>query len=405
METIDIRPAATLGELEQAYDLWASVFPENRSFFQLRLDHDSAYRLETTWIAMVDGTIASSVQIFPYEMRWGTVALKVGGIGNVATLPEYRSRGLAQRLLRRQSEYMASQGYDLSLLFTDKYSFYEQIGWRSIADSLLATDASSLKGDGVAAQQETYRIRRYEETSDLAQVSRMYEQFADGMTGPMLRTLDYWRGQSAWRAVPPEKFLVAESGGELAAYLRYKLTKTGDLHIADCCYLPGRGEAAGLLLQAALQAESEAAKVTAHLPEGHFLHDGLLRRGASVETDMSKMWKPFRLADTLGKMAPELARRIRSAGAAGGSPQLPVQLLLTVGNEEAVVCIREDGAEVLPAAQSVRYNVAITLSDSEWVTLLLKGCDALKRQLPAGSEYVRALFPRQTYVFWPVDHF
>lgn len=202
METIDIRPVVTQNEFERACELWGTVFPEDRSFFQDRLVHDTSYHMDTTWIASVDGTIASAMQIFPYRMRWGSAELKAGGIGNVATLPQYRSRGLAQLLLRRQSEYMASHGYDLSLLFT-----------------------------------------------------------------------------------------------------------------------------------------------------------------------------------------------------------LPAELLFVVGGEEAIVRIRDEDVEVMPVTQSVRYNVSVALSESEWVTVLLKGFDALQRQLPGGSEYVRALFPTQPYVFWPVDHF
>jgi GNAT superfamily N-acetyltransferase len=402
METIDIRPAVTRSELEQAYDLWATVFPEDRSFFQERLDYDTTYRMETTWIASVNGTIASSAQIFPYRMRWGSAELKVGGIGNVATLPQFRGRGLAQRLLRRQSEYMASHGYDLSLLFTDKHSFYEQVGWRTVADPVLAADAFALRR--YAESKPPYRIRPFEEASDLTQVSRMYAQFIDEWSGPMLRTIDYWRGQSAWKAVWPEHFLVAEAGGRLAAYLRYKITRKSELQIADCCYEPGQEQAAKALLLAAAAAEKHAVKVKAQLPSGHILHDELRKHGAVVEADSSKMWKAFSLADTVSKIAPELALRIRRANGPG-KPELPAAILLAVGDEEALVRVWEEAVEAEPVTDSVSYNAAITLSEIEWVNLLLKGSGALERPLPSGSEYLRALFPERPYVFWPVDNF
>jgi predicted acetyltransferase len=70
------------------------------------LDYDKAYSMETTWVALVNGVVAAAIQIFPFQIRWGSVELKVGGIGNVATLPEYRSRGLAQQILHRQSSFM-----------------------------------------------------------------------------------------------------------------------------------------------------------------------------------------------------------------------------------------------------------------------------------------------------------
>ena len=116
--SIQVRQIINRQELENCYDLWDSVFEVGRPFFQVRLDADSSYALETTWGAWIDGRLASAVQIFPYLARYGTVCLKVGGIGNVATLPEYRGQGLAQLILRQQVQWMKAMDYDLSLLFT-----------------------------------------------------------------------------------------------------------------------------------------------------------------------------------------------------------------------------------------------------------------------------------------------
>ncbi|MDA8206843.1 MAG: GNAT family N-acetyltransferase, partial [Thermaerobacter sp.] len=82
---IEVRQIVNRTELEQCYDIWGSVFPEERAFFQERLDYDRSYQLETTWIAAVDGVIASAMQIFPYVARYGIAQLRVGGIGSVAT--------------------------------------------------------------------------------------------------------------------------------------------------------------------------------------------------------------------------------------------------------------------------------------------------------------------------------
>ncbi|MEK3724683.1 GNAT family N-acetyltransferase [Paenibacillus sp. FSL H8-0034] len=131
METIHIRTIHSRKELEQIYDVWDTVLPRGKSFFQERLEYDNAYSTDTTWIAVIDGVIAAAVQLFTLRIRFGSLELKLGGIGNVSTLPEYRKRGLAQRILRRQSEFMKQNGYDLSLLNTNIQSFYEQVGWFS----------------------------------------------------------------------------------------------------------------------------------------------------------------------------------------------------------------------------------------------------------------------------------
>jgi len=62
LEKIEVRAVRSKDELNEAYDLWGEVFPEDRSFFQERLDFDNSYDLNTTWIAKVNGDVAASVQ-------------------------------------------------------------------------------------------------------------------------------------------------------------------------------------------------------------------------------------------------------------------------------------------------------------------------------------------------------
>ncbi|GMA65180.1 GNAT family N-acetyltransferase [Alicyclobacillus fastidiosus] len=104
MQRVEIRQVRHRHELEASFDLWGLVFSnESREFFQERLDFDTHYADETTWIAKVDGVIASAIQIFPYRARLENLELLVGGIGSVATHPEYRGRGLAQEIYTLKS--------------------------------------------------------------------------------------------------------------------------------------------------------------------------------------------------------------------------------------------------------------------------------------------------------------
>ena len=84
-------------------------------------------------LVALDGTrLVSSVQIFDKRIRLGRAVAGVGGIGSVATHPEYERRGLATLLLRRAIEEMQRRGHCLSLLFTGRLSFYDRLGWESV---------------------------------------------------------------------------------------------------------------------------------------------------------------------------------------------------------------------------------------------------------------------------------
>ncbi|CAG7644875.1 GNAT family N-acetyltransferase [Paenibacillus allorhizosphaerae] len=406
METIQIRPVVSRMELERAYDIWGTVFAAGRSFFQERLDYDDAYAMDTTWIALVDGEIAAAIQIFPYRMRYGSVQLKVGGIGSVATSPEYRKRGLAQRILRCQSEYMEDNGYDASLLFTGIHSFYEQVGWVRSVNNIWNAKASELK---LCAFETSGSVRTYED-ADLTRVMDIYEEMNSGLTGSMIRTKAYWQGQSQWKAVKPEHFLVAEGSGtgtgsgNIMAYMRYKIRKDGQqLQIAECCYESGQEKAALSLLQGALDAQPDVQSVQAALPAGHALLECFRGHGTSGTT-ASAMWKSFDIVRLLTKLAPELTRRVRQSSAADGIV-FPVALLIGVGEQEAVLRIREEEVEVVKASAAVSYHLAVHFSEAEWITLLLKGCDALEKPPSQGHDYLRILFPETPYIFWSTDNF
>ncbi|NEW04925.1 GNAT family N-acetyltransferase [Paenibacillus sp. SYP-B3998] len=399
METIEIRQALNRSELDQVFDICAEVFPEDRPFFQERIDYDCTYALETTHLAFVDGIFAATVQVFPYMMRWGSIALKVGGIGSVATLPKYRNRGLAQQLMRRQSDYMKVNGYDLSMLLTGRNSFYEQVGWCTIPEEPWVADASLLRADSL----ESYRIRFFEE-ADLDQVSQIYAASNLQAVASMVRSIAYWKGQLAWKAVKSERFLVAEgTRGQLVAYLRYKIVKDNQLIIADCGYLSEAKQAAIDLLGQALAAEA-CTTVRAMLPSYHILNDYLSDNGARREIDREKMWKAFSLTGSFIKMVPELKRRIQKSHVK--LFEQPTFLLFTIGCcEEAQLYVHEDKVEVMQVHDSLTYNFRFQFNDKEWITLLLKGFQALNREELQGSEVLNVLFPETPYVFWEVDYF
>jgi predicted acetyltransferase len=76
-----------------------------------------------------DGRIVSCVNIYPSRVQWGDAVLSVGGIGGVATDPEYRSGGLAGRNLEDSLDHMTRSGMDISILWTGINDYYRRWGW------------------------------------------------------------------------------------------------------------------------------------------------------------------------------------------------------------------------------------------------------------------------------------
>jgi GNAT superfamily N-acetyltransferase len=88
----------------------------------------------------VDGKIVSIVGILERTALAGQQTIRLGGIGGVATLPEYRARGLAGALLRASVDFMRdSMHVDFGLLFCGDgmVPYYSKFGWQVISDPVV----------------------------------------------------------------------------------------------------------------------------------------------------------------------------------------------------------------------------------------------------------------------------
>jgi GNAT superfamily N-acetyltransferase len=81
----------------------------------------------------VHGKIVSIVGILERIARAGEQTLRLGGVGGVATLPEYRRRGLAGALLRASADFMRDPlGVDFGFLLCSEamVDYYSKLGWQ-----------------------------------------------------------------------------------------------------------------------------------------------------------------------------------------------------------------------------------------------------------------------------------
>ncbi|HPU86083.1 MAG TPA: GNAT family N-acetyltransferase [Candidatus Latescibacteria bacterium] len=84
----------------------------------------------------VNGRVISNVSIYPARVQWGDAVLKIGGIGGVATDPDYRKHGFAGAILQHCIEYMEKElNCDLSILWTGIPDYYRRWGWEHAAQN------------------------------------------------------------------------------------------------------------------------------------------------------------------------------------------------------------------------------------------------------------------------------
>lgn len=150
------------GKLSVEY--WAQNYPQ--------LYQKDAQRASNFLILKEGEKIVSHVGLFPMELMAYGRRLKVGGIGGVATLQEYRGRGYMSQLLNFAIAKMRQEGYHFSVLWGDRQR-YGAFGWERgvLAWEFLVTHRSLIRSGVPKAKAWKYDGSE----GDLESIIRMHE--------------------------------------------------------------------------------------------------------------------------------------------------------------------------------------------------------------------------------------
>ncbi|CAM5379893.1 GNAT family N-acetyltransferase OS=Lysinibacillus sphaericus OX=1421 GN=LS41612_07495 PE=4 SV=1 [Lysinibacillus sphaericus] len=84
-----------------------------------------------------------SFLILPLNMTIHGENYEMGGIGFVATYPEYRQQGIMKKLIIASLKEMRQNGQTISVLAPFSVSFYRYFGWELFFDKLQYTISQS----------------------------------------------------------------------------------------------------------------------------------------------------------------------------------------------------------------------------------------------------------------------
>jgi aminoglycoside 2'-N-acetyltransferase I len=87
----------------------------------------------------INEELVSHVEIVERDVFVGRKRVKVGGIGGVMTLPEWRCQGLAQAGMRKAQEFICKElDVDFGLLMCDRkmVPYYSKLGWIEVEGPL-----------------------------------------------------------------------------------------------------------------------------------------------------------------------------------------------------------------------------------------------------------------------------
>lgn len=242
------------------------------------------------------------------QVRVGRAVLRVGGIGGVGTLPEWRGKGLSRRAMESAVELMQRERYDLSLLHGIQ-DFYHRFGY---VTCMPEHEFSMDLRDAERAPRGA-RLRRMRE-GDRQAVVRIYSRDNALRTGSAVRPAKGWGGfpRGTWwtyRALP---YVVVDARGAVQGYVVCN-------DVQDVCRaseVGGEGEevfAAILshLAQRALRLRRETvwANVPADHPFAVYCRRFGLRQHSLYPREAQFMGRVIDLETCLHALLPELAWR------------------------------------------------------------------------------------------------
>jgi predicted acetyltransferase len=181
---------------------------------------------EHTRLAFANGILAASAQIFPKKIYVRGIPVTLGAIANVGTLPEYRHRGINEKLFKDVIQFMKDQGMEISGLYTGVHDVYRPHGYEIWAQKDTIADISAIATPSIkkSLPYKTIPI----DTKQLAQVRQLYDRKAISYTGPVCRDKQYWEKAIQWNI--KRDFLLfgaIDKKGNLVAYLRAGYSQDG----------------------------------------------------------------------------------------------------------------------------------------------------------------------------------
>jgi GNAT superfamily N-acetyltransferase len=195
--------------------------------FRQQVEHDPTWSDENVLLAVENDRILALVSVLPRHLRILGHAIPTGGLGNLFTDPEMRSRGIATELLERACDAARSRGLELAILFPgappSTSAFFGKRGWHSWGgqQTILRRDS-----DGPPARRadnaDEIELRPVLEgdARALQSVKSIHAAYAASRSGTVVRDDALWRACLELTPAPREEFWVARRGGLTVAYAR-----------------------------------------------------------------------------------------------------------------------------------------------------------------------------------------
>lgn len=400
-DSLEVRAVQSEDELRKAVHLMAQELApdaEAEAWLGSAANSYPGFRPEHTRITLADGRIVGALRLTTETLQIGEARLKMGGIGWVTTVPEYRRRGVASRLLRETMAFMKAQRYHVSMLFGIP-DFYQQFGYvTSLVEHSVSLDTiEALCCDNPFAVHQA-------KPGDIPAMLKLRQRCEGDFACSLIRNAPHvknkWARFSEW-------YVLRDDRGKVVAY--FLVGRNNNTLCVEEASVEEFGLAPAVIAAAAKMAERESrARIRFLLPPQHDLSRYLQQFRATYEAQRDRnaggMVAFVDVAETLESMIPEWESRI------DGSPASDLRTELTLVRDRQYYRIRLNRGAVDIAAVGGRNKLAVT---NEELVHLVTGYRAIPDLLEMARTVITqdarllasAIFPARHPFVWKFDRF
>lgn len=163
-----------------------------------------------------DGIVTSAVRIRPYEVYMDGSIIKMGGIADVVSMPEYRYGSTVSTLMKASIVEMKKRDEIVSILAPFKHSFYRRYGWEmTFQQQLYKIKTEDLK-------KFARRGNKYVplNMAHLPQIKRLYNNYASKYNGIIKRNDKMW--EERFGDKEQVKYGIADENDKLTGYIFFQ---------------------------------------------------------------------------------------------------------------------------------------------------------------------------------------
>lgn len=189
------------------------------------------------WGIVEDDQLTSQILVFPFQVNVFGQSMKMAGIGNVATYPEYRGNGGIRQLFTAIFEELKENGTVLSYLAPFYQPFYRKFGYEAMFSKI--ESKVNRKDITQLVNEKAGSMRRIDKSQEKWQqiIKKLYADTLEKDTGSLIRE-DWW-WSNAFDYSPKNKYAICfDEQKKPVGYLVYEMAP-GEMIIHEISYTSG----------------------------------------------------------------------------------------------------------------------------------------------------------------------